>query len=240
MIGMPDGFMPSVQTGLEIKTAARRSNEWGRDGGDEIPVQYLLQVVYYMAITNAPAWNFAVLFSGSDLQQFRIVRDLDLERDTIEVCRQFWEEFVLKGVEPPIDQTVSYGSYLARKFSLNTGLIIKDPGPEILDWTAKMKEAEDAEKQAAEKKQLANNHLRALVGDAQKAITPLGTVGWVRPEEHNATNYKTAFEVLSVKCPGPEVVQALNEATEPRQTSAYLRAWWFKKKDKVFAEAGEF
>ena len=47
MIGMPDGFMPSVNTGLEIKTASRRSDEWGEAGSADIPVQYLLQVVSY-------------------------------------------------------------------------------------------------------------------------------------------------------------------------------------------------
>jgi predicted phage-related endonuclease len=240
MLGAPDGWIPSANSGLEVKCSSRKGDEWGSEGSDEVPAHYFVQASWYQAVCDAQGWNFATLFSGNKLEQFRITRDLDFERDMIEACRAFWFDNVLKQVEPAIDESESYSKYLARKFSLNTGLIIKDPGPEILDWTAKMKEAEDAEKQAAEKKQLANNHLRALVGDAQKAITPLGTVGWVRPEEHNATNYKTAFEVLSVKCPGPEVVQALNEATEPRQTSAYLRAWWFKKKDKVFAEAGEF
>ena len=235
MIGMPDGFMPSVQTGLEIKTAARRSDEWGDDGGDEVPVQYLFQVAYYMAITNAPAWNFAVLFSGSDLRQYRIVRDLDLERDIITCCRQFWEDFVAKGIEPPVDQTVDYGVYLARKFSRGSGLVIKDPGPDILSWTAKMKEAEDAEKKATAEKQLANNHLRVLVGDAESAETPLGTIGWVRHEKKDVTNWEAVGKKV-----GPEHPEVIKEFTKPEQRTNFLRAWWRKSKAAEFGEVEEF
>jgi predicted phage-related endonuclease len=236
MIGMPDGFMPSVNTGLEIKTASRRSDEWGEAGSADVPVQYLLQVVYYMAITQAPAWNIAVLFSGSDLQHYRVVRDLDLERDTIEACRQFWEDYCVKQVPPPIDATESYGRYLAKRFSLSTGAVITEPSPEIISWTEKMKDAETREKEAAAEKQLANNQLRALIGDAQKAITPLGSIGWVRPQEKDVTDWAEVGKAVGPL--HPEIVEA---NTKPEQRTAYLRAWWSqKKKVKEFAEVEEF
>src|SRR6202047_754841 len=84
MLGMPDGYLPTVRTGLEIKTAGRKSEEWGEPGTDNVPAQYLLQCVWYIATTQTPAWNLAVLFAGSNLQQYRIVRDEQLESDTIE------------------------------------------------------------------------------------------------------------------------------------------------------------
>jgi putative phage-type endonuclease len=234
MLGAPDGWIASVNSGLEVKCSSRRSDEWGIEGSDEVPAHYLVQVAWYQAVCEAQGWNFAVLFSGNTLEQFRIRRDMDLERDMIEVCRSFWFDNVLKHVEPDIDESESYGRYLARKFSLNTGAIIKDPGPEIIDWTVKMKDAEDAEKQAAADKQLANNHLRALIGDAQKAITPMGSVGWVRPKEDGVT---TDWKAFALACNRPDLQPQFEK---PAERTAYLRAWWAKKKAAEFGEVGEF
>jgi putative phage-type endonuclease len=222
MLGMPDGYLANEHTGLEIKTAGRRSEEWGDADTDEIPAQYLMQCVWYMATTETPAWNLAVLFAGSDLRQYRIKRDMDLERDTISACREFWEEYIAKRVEPPIDQSESYGRYLARKFSLNTGKILQ-PTPDIIHWTMRMKLADDQEKEAGENKQFANNQLRALVGDAQKCVTPLGTIGWVRPETKDATNWSEVGKKV-----GPLHPEVVKEFTAPKEITAYLRAWWRK------------
>jgi putative phage-type endonuclease len=222
MLGAPDGWIPSVHCGLEIKCASRKSDDWGPEGSDEVPAHYLVQASWYAAVCDAKGWNFGVLFSGNTLAQYHINRDLDLERDMIEACRSFWFDNVLKRVEPAIDESESYGRYLARKFSLNTGKALQ-PTPDILHWTSEMKSADDAEKEAAEQKQLANNHLRALIGDAQKCVTLLGTVGWVRPEEKDVTDYAAVGEEV-----GPLHPEIVKKHTKPKQGTAYLRAWWKK------------
>jgi hypothetical protein len=68
---------------------------------------------------------------------------------------------------------------------------------------------------------LANNQLRALVGDAQKCVTTLGTIGWVRPEEKIEVDWK-AFALACNRCD----LQPKFESK--KQNSAYLRAWWKK------------
>jgi putative phage-type endonuclease len=232
MVGMPDGYIKSTRTGLEIKTAARRSDEWGKPGTDEIPAHYFMQCAWYMAVTDSPSWNVSVLFSGSDLQQYHIVRDLDLERDAVEACRDFWESYVVKGIEPPVDESESYGRYLARKFSLSTGAVIKTPSPELIEWAVKMKQADDDEKSAADRKREANNHLRVLVGDAQKAITPIGSVGWIRPVQKDVTDYAAVVEELAPLYDRVRAAQSVSASeviashTEPKQNEPYLRAWW--------------
>jgi putative phage-type endonuclease len=222
MLGAPDGWIPSVKSGLEIKCSSRKSDEWGPEGSDEVPACYLVQAAWYTAVCDARGWNFGVLFSGNTLAQYRIERDKDFERDMVAACRAFWFDNVLKKVEPAIDESESYGRYLARKFSLNTGAVIS-PTPEITRWAQEMKLADDAEKEAGERKQLANNHLRALVGDAQKCVTDLGTIGWVRPEKKDVTDWAAVGKKVGPMHPG--VVQSL---TEPKQSTAYLRAWWKK------------
>ncbi len=223
MLAAPDGWLKKFSAGLEIKCSARKSGEWGDEGSEEIPAHYYTQAAWYMAVCKATGWNFGVLFSGNTLQQYRTERDLDFEKDMVSVARAFWHDYVLTETEPPIDQTTSYGAYLARKFSLGTEDVITEPRPEILEWTAKMKLAEDQVKEWEEAKQLANNHLRDLIGNMKSAKTPLGSVGWVRPKPRDVVDLKGFYEAVGAQ--HPEVVSAL---TFPRHDAPYLRAWWKK------------
>ena len=233
MLGAPDGWIPSAKSGLEIKCSSRKGDDWGPEGSDEVPAHYFAQASWYAAVCDARGWNFGVLFSGNTLAQYRIERDLAFERDMVEVARSFWFDNIVKRVEPPIDQSESYGKYLARKFSLNTGKILQ-PTPDILHWASEMKVAEDQEKMAGESKQFANNQLRALIGDAQKVVTPLGTVSWVRPEKKPVTDEKAAMIELAALYDDTRAGNAISSAdvikkhTEEKQNSAFLRAWWRK------------
>lgn len=235
MIGAPDGWIPSTGRGLEIKTAAfKRSDEWGDEDSDEVPANYFAQVAWYMAVTDAKGWDFGVLFSGNTLTRYRVERDMQMEHDIIETARWFWNDCILKRSEPPIDQTESYGRYLARKFSLSTGNVIKNPSIELVEWALKMKAADDEETAAADRKREANNHLRALVGDAQKAMTPIGSIGWIRPEEKQVTDWTAVATQLSSLYDEARAGDAVTAAeivakhTAPKRNESYLRAWWKK------------
>ena len=228
MLGAPDGWIPSGNRGLEIKCSARKSAEWGEDESNEIPAHYLVQGAWYAAVTGARGWNYAVLFSGNTLKQYFYERDADLEKNMIDVGRAFWFDYVLKAVEPPVDQTESYGRYLAKKFSLSTGDVIANPTEELLGWARNMKLA-SAEKNAWEEREReANNHLRALVGPAQKALTPLGTIGWVRPKAKTDVNWQAIAERYLLDVTPERRGEIISEFSSPRQDSPYLRAWWKK------------
>ena len=223
MLGSADGWIPSVSCGLEVKNVGRKNKEdWGDDGSEDVPAAYFVQSHWYCDVHQAKAWNLAPLFSGNTLGNYQIKFDPQLAKDMYETARAFWHDFVLPKVEPPIDQTESYGLYLARKFSLNTGKIIQ-PNSDITHWTSEMKTADDAMKDAAEDKQEANNHLRALIGDAWKCVTPLGTVGWVRPEKKDVTNFAAVGKEL-----GPLHPEIVAKHTKEEQGTAYLRAWYKK------------
>lgn len=234
MLGAPDGWMPSIKSGLEVKTASRRSDEWGSKDGGEVPAHYLIQVAWYMAVTNAKGWDFAVLFSGNTLERFHVDRDPDFEANMVKIARDFWNDNVLKQVEPRIDQTESYGRYLARKFSLSTGQVITNPSQEILDYAAEMKAASEQKSVWEGREREANNHLRALIGEAQKAVTPLGTLGWVRPEKKDVTDWPAfAGELEGLydnarSATAPSAADVQQQFTKEEQRAAYLRAWWKK------------
>lgn len=87
---------------LECKTANPfASHEWGEVGSDEVPMSYLCQCVWYMAITNLDRVDLAVLFGNSDFRIYEIAKDKDLEELILQKATTFWQEHVLKDIPPP-------------------------------------------------------------------------------------------------------------------------------------------
>jgi putative phage-type endonuclease len=87
---------------LECKTANPfSSGEWGEVGSDEVPMSYLCQCIWYMAITNIDRVDLAVLFGNSDFRIYEIARDIALEKMVIQKAIAFWQEHVLKDIAPP-------------------------------------------------------------------------------------------------------------------------------------------
>jgi putative phage-type endonuclease len=222
-LASPDGDIDGGNALLEIKCSGRRGDEWG-NGEDEIPAQYILQAQWYCHVTGRPAVNFAVLFNGNTLAQYRVVHDEQLIRDLMTAAGAFWHDHVLMHIPPPIDESESYGRYLARRFSLGTENLVPCT-PEIEDEAHRLKAVENLLSEAEAVKQLHKNKLMSLVADGKKCITPIGSIQWVR----SSVGSQTDWEAVAQELKAPEDV--ILRHTHPTQRIAYLRAWW--KKDKA-------
>ena len=87
---------------LECKTAHPfSSGDWGEAGSDEVPMSYLCQCIWYMAITNINQVDLAVLFGNSDFRIYTMNRDLALENTLLEKASLFWNDYVIKDTPPP-------------------------------------------------------------------------------------------------------------------------------------------
>lgn len=85
---------------LECKTAsAWKAKEWG---GEEIPREYILQVVHYMAVTGASRGYLAVLIGNQDFQVKVIERDEAIIADVVRKEVEFWNHFVVPKIMPGI------------------------------------------------------------------------------------------------------------------------------------------
>ena len=88
---------------LECKTANPfSSGEWGEVGSDQVPMSYLCQCIWYMAITAIDRCDLAVLFGNSDFRIYEIARDPELEELVIARATTFWHDYVLKDIPPPV------------------------------------------------------------------------------------------------------------------------------------------
>jgi len=86
---------------LECKTANYFSqHDWGEPGTDAVPLPYLCQCLWYLAIANLSEIDVAVLFGGTELQVYTITRDLELETLIFDKAIYFWQEHVCKDIPP--------------------------------------------------------------------------------------------------------------------------------------------
>ena len=97
-----DGLDQGATKILECKTANPFSRaQWGEVGSDQVPMSYVCQCVWYMAITGITKTDLAVLFGNTDFRVYCIARDRELENLVLEKASHFWHEHVLKDFPPP-------------------------------------------------------------------------------------------------------------------------------------------
>lgn len=102
MRGNIDGFIPSLNAVLEIKTTAGyNAKDWGEQNTDQIPLYYLVQVAYYCAITNADTAYIAVLIGGNTYKEYKYKRDYAIEEKLIDEAKKFWD-CVQNNIEPEL------------------------------------------------------------------------------------------------------------------------------------------
>ncbi len=131
MLANLDGLLPAEQAIVEFKTANYRTKgDWGAEGSDEIPKEYLIQVAHYASVLDLDTVHIGVLFGDEALfkafmalqhikeqiisypidfdaleYDFRIytyTRNRELERKLINKERAFWFDHVEPRIAPPI------------------------------------------------------------------------------------------------------------------------------------------
>ena len=104
MLANVDRFVVGESAGLECKTASAL-NRTRYDKGD-VPIQYYLQCMHYMAVTGLKKWYIAILVMGKGFYTYEINRDEEEIKILIERESEFWD-CVINDVEPSIDGSAS-------------------------------------------------------------------------------------------------------------------------------------
>ena len=120
---------------LECKTASPfNQSDWGDLGTDEVPMSYLVQCLWYLAITNLERYDVAVLFGNSDFRIYEVYRDQELEDLIIAKAVAFWNNYI-QGDTPPPAQSESDYQHLFKKEV--TGKSV-EADPSICELTSKL------------------------------------------------------------------------------------------------------
>jgi putative phage-type endonuclease len=90
--------------GLECKAVngfnLGRDSEWGPEGTDQVPAQYLVQCAAYLALTGCQHWDLAALIGNAEFRIYHFHRDMDLEGYLLEESSRWWRDHVIADVPP--------------------------------------------------------------------------------------------------------------------------------------------
>lgn len=128
LIGTLDGLSAEGRV-VECKAVGyQTAHEWGDEGSDFVPTEYLVQVQHYMGLTGAAFADVVALFGGQRLRVFTVARDEDLLAVLRGRAAEFWARVmdrdppapeaddvgVMRIVYPPRDAAVELGDDVAR------------------------------------------------------------------------------------------------------------------------------
>jgi putative phage-type endonuclease len=101
ILGSIDRWVNDGEYILECKTiGSRLVNQLGEVGTDQIPSYWLAQVAWYVAITDTPKADIAVLAAGQDFRIYTYERNKELEEKLIKIACNFWYNHVEKRIPP--------------------------------------------------------------------------------------------------------------------------------------------
>ena len=209
----PDFLIPNEKGDivkiLEIKTfgllsGGRGASEvWGDEHTDEIPSWYFAQVQWQMFIVGPQVkevdLHVMVPGFGSKLfYTYTIKRDDELIEILASKGHEFWNEYVLKEVAPPVDGSDGYKDYLAERFPKNNKNLKSDDGSAyaLVQERAPGKAMMDEGKAIA---QAAENKLKEMIGGDGGLKGDWGYVSWKAIRDGTKTNFESAFYALSKK-----------------------------------------
>lgn len=160
---------------LEIKTS--NSSTTSKDLDDGLPVEWFLQIQHYLAVCDLHSAYLAVLFGGNKFHYEKILRDDDTIQTIIALEQNFWNEYVLKDIQPPVDS--KSGDALASLYpssDKSTSVVLPAETDELIAQYLEIKKAEDDIKTA---KADCENKLKDLLKNSETGTTPSGyTVSW--------------------------------------------------------------
>lgn len=161
-----DGTVVPDGAPVDAKNIGRYDpSKWGDDGTAQIPDQYALQLAVQMLVTNAPYADLAVLFSGARLQTYRVHRNEEIEATIISTATEWWERYIIEGVQPPPDGTEAYSDHLSKKLRQQSERLVSATD-EATEWAAILRDTDAKLKVLATVKEEAQQYLKEAIADA--------------------------------------------------------------------------
>ena len=165
-----DNGEPAV---LECKCVSEyKRSEWENN----VPIYYQCQVQHYLAVTGLSTAYVVALIGGNSFVIREVHADKEMQEMLIAIEADFWNK-VVNMIRPEPDASDACKNLLDSlyKGGLSEQVLLPDEAIAFLDM---YNEACILEEEAKEKKQLASNHLKELMGDYNTAKCQGYTVSW--------------------------------------------------------------
>ncbi|MCU0833703.1 MAG: YqaJ viral recombinase family protein [Chromatiaceae bacterium] len=159
LLGNIDRELVGEKKLLEVKTTGFwPGRSLGKDGTDEVPDAWLVQVHHYMLALGYRAADIAALIGGQELRIYPVAFDQHLADMLVERETWFWRECVEKRMPPP-PTTVEDLALLYREDSGGTVETTPAVSQAVADLKAIKQQAKDLDSRAKEAEFLIKEHL---------------------------------------------------------------------------------
>lgn len=176
---------------VDAKNTRFKGDDWGEPGTDVIPLYYAAQLAVQMHVTDTPAADLAVLFSGQQLEAFTVWRDMETEAGILEKVAVWWDRHIVRDIPPEVDGLDSTTKWIASRFRQQTEALAV-PTPELAAVARELARLK-AELKARETEQARlENILKQAIGDAA-GITGLCT--WKQAKDSDKTDWEALARV---------------------------------------------
>jgi predicted phage-related endonuclease len=194
MTGHIDRMILDGESILECKTtSAWNFKDWKED---EIPQEYVLQLHWYLGLTERRKGFIAVLIGGQKFQWKEIAFDQGLWEKQVEAARIFWEEFVLKDIAPiAVAQDNEFLSSLY-PVSQDTKADLSAFSEQVNLWIEERAGAIEAKKEAESAAKEIEAKIKQLLGESESGETDQYKISWKTMTKPEYTVKASSFRVL--------------------------------------------
>lgn len=180
---------------LECKTcSAFAAGKFGTDG-DDVPVEYLMQVQHYMYVTGIHECTLAVLVGGNDFRIFDIPFDPAWANFAAGRCVAWWQTHVVGNVPPAATQK----DVLAEYYSVKPGAGITATD-DIMALIAELKGVKDIEKKAKDRIEALKFDIQSFAGECEAILDPAGDIvaTWKRGKDRATVDIESLCEAFNI------------------------------------------
>lgn len=108
-----------------LASMARRSDEWGEPGTDQVPHDVMLQVQTQLEVCDCPEASVEVLMGGRGHMTYTVKRSRRLGSAIVKKAEWFWNKYVATGVPP--EDSAPTNAALAKRLPVYEGLALPIP-----------------------------------------------------------------------------------------------------------------
>lgn len=193
----PDRFErvgPVADRLVSIKSP-RRGDAWGKEGTDDVPPGYLLQLQWEHAVCGSrmsltPDMRLVALVDG-DLRVYETKADLEIQAWLLEYAQKWWARHVAGGEQPKLDGSREASRWLRAKFPTDTAPIRQASSREDLRMLELLAAEREAERWGNESKTIKLELMQAI-GDAGGLESPAGRITY-RSDKNGKRSFKTRW-----------------------------------------------
>ena len=191
---------------LECKTASPYMVDKWKDG--EVPPQYVVQCLHYLAVTGYERCYLACLIYGRGIELRVIERDEDTIQALIKSEINFWKEYVEKDIMPPPDGSDSAGKAIKELYVATEDGKAIDLDSEAEEKLKRLDEIKELTDKLDKEKKGIEQKIQLEMKDAETAYAGTRKITW-------KSQVRKDFDKISFKKDHPDLYPQYEKEGKP-------------------------